>query len=114
MSVARAHSKYPDIYANLAVRVKLHLDRVLSGEPGIKDSWGTVIASYDKMATHSNYDLVDEDQFKKLTARAAREKPVPEKAHLAPDNDPMFLTTGPPPPPVIPDSPEEDAEADES
>ena len=91
--------------------MKLHLDRVLGGKPGVKDSWDTVIAFYDKMATHSNYDLVDEDQFEKLTAKAAREKPAPERVHLAPDNDPMFLTTGPPPPPVIPDPPEDIAES---
>lgn len=101
MSLARANVEDIDVYDNLAVCLKLHLDLVASGKPGIKDSWDQVLAFYDQMAIYSNFDLVDEHQFKKVTSKVAREKPVSGKAHLKADEDPCFLVTSLPPAPVV-------------
>lgn len=90
-----------DIYINLAVRVKLHLDWLKNGCQGRNDNWDSVLKFWDQMAYSSQYNGVTKAEFAEIDDAAARHRPPTSKeSHPCPDEDFCFRVSGPPLPPT--------------
>ncbi|KAI9761119.1 MAG: hypothetical protein M1835_008226 [Candelina submexicana] len=86
------------IYANLAAKIKLHLDWEQNGQNGFKHSDKELHRWIKVMSTHKEFQRVNKKCFKEKFERGARQQHLKDKGSVIyPEDDEDFSLSEPPP-----------------
>ena len=93
-----------NIYANLMMRMKLHLDWARDGEKGISNSRKDFLAFVKSMTKVEEYQAVTRECFVELAGRVSRQRRGDKEKAKAqiPEDGKLFHLIGAPPPPPAP------------